>query len=92
MSLIARSKQAEAVARHIVTYSPQIGFPICVEPRAYRRALVRLEKAHVLRRWGWFVDGLWFSPTDPVAGYLWREGPKWGEYVEEARCKKLLKR
>jgi hypothetical protein len=92
VSLIARSKQAEAVARHLIRYSPQIGFPVVIGPRAYRRTLLRLEKAHVLKRWGWSVDGLFFTPKDPVAGWLWLAGPRWEDYAEEARCKQLIKR
>lgn len=84
MSLIARSALAHAVAEHIVGRGTQCGYPPGVRSAAYRRALLRLEKAGVIRRWCWSVDGLPFEPTFSTAGNLWLAGPRWEEYVQEA--------
>jgi hypothetical protein len=85
MGLVPNSRVGRAVAEHILTRGTQAAdAPPGVSVEAYRRALGRLEKIGVLRRWRWEVDGMPYEPKSHTAGALWLPGERWQQYVADA--------
>lgn len=85
MSLIARSRTARAVAAHILRYGTQTEDPPAgLSAEQYVRALGRLRKSGVLRRWAWEVDGKPYAPRSATSGWLWLPGSLWEQYEAEA--------
>lgn len=83
--LLARSRQARSVAAHILQYGTQTDEPPeGVSRDSYVRALGRLAKAGVLRKWEWVIDGRPYCPQSVTAGWLWLPGARWHDFEQQA--------